>query len=451
MREVEAFCRQWNMLPEEGLILCAVSGGRDSMALLHLLWTMSGERGFSVAAAHYNHQLRPTAGRDEEFVRAWCGERDIPFFCGRGNVPACAAETGRSLEDAARMLRYRFLEETADRLGAERIATAHHREDNAETVLLHLLRGAGLQGLTGIPPVRGRIVRPLLETSREAINAYVEENAIPYQEDETNLDPAYTRNRLRLEVMPLLEALSPGYAGRIACAAELLREENGHLLREAEALLPPKKGGEEEMVPVPLLMAQDGALRRRLVRAMAHRLGAELTAIQVEAVLALGSGGYLDLPDGLCAVRKPHKLILRRRPPAPEPLALTTGEQRWGPYTVRVWKTEETPAETGDTLVLDAEQAAGPLVIAQWDGRGRLAVENGSRTIKRLFADRGVPVEKREEHPALYAGERLAAVFGVATDWNFRPGSGGTRLVISLKRETGKERQREEDSGGLLL
>jgi len=405
------------------------------MALLHLLWRLSGPWGFSLAAAHYNHQLRPTADRDEEFVRAWCGEHGIPLICGSGDVRAFAAETGRSLEDAARALRYQFLEGIADSLGANRIATAHHREDNAETVLLHLLRGAGIQGLSGIPPVRGRIVRPLLETGREAINSYVRDNNIPFQEDETNWEPDCTRNRLRLEVMPLLEDIAPGCSGRIAGAASLLREENDHLLREAEALLPPRGNGHEAYLPVSALLAQDCAVRRRMVRAMARRLGVDLTAAQVEAVLALGSGGYLDLPENLCAVRKPHKLVLRRRSQAPEPLVLTPGRQRWGEYEVCVERTREESPERDDAVVLDAERLAGPLTIAQWDGRGRLAVENGSRTIKRLFADRGIPVEKREEHPALYMDGRPAAVFGVAADWTLRPRPGAARWVISLKKK----------------
>lgn len=435
MREVEAFCRKWDMLPEGGLILCAVSGGRDSMALLHFLWRLSQAGRFSLSAAHYNHRLRPTADRDEEFVRSWCGEHGIPLVCGAGDVRTFASEAGRSLEDAARILRYRFLEAAADDLGADRIATAHHREDNAETVLLHLLRGAGLQGLSGIPPARGRIVRPLLATSREAINCYVKENSIPYQEDETNWEPDCTRNRLRLEVMPLLEDIAPGCSGRIAGAASLLREENDHLLREAEALLPPLGNGHEAYLPVSALLTQDCAVRRRMVRAMSHRLGAELTAAQVEAVLSLGSGGYLDLPGNLCAVRTPRRLVLRRGSPAPAPLTLRPGRQSWGAYEVYVERAEGLLPRGPDTVLLDAQRLTELPTIARWDGKGRLAVENGSRTIKKLFADRGVPVEKRGDHPALYLEGRPIAVFGVAVDWECRPRPGAPRLAVTLERK----------------
>ena len=176
------YCLRWDMLPPAGgVMLCALSGGRDSMALLCFLQALAEEGGFTLQAAHYHHGLRPTADRDRDFVRAWCARRGIPLTCGAGDVSGWARARGASLEDAARTLRYRFLREAAEAAGACRIATAHHRQDNAETVLLHLLRGSGLRGLGGIPPVRGRIVRPFLETDRRDIEAYLNENHIPYE------------------------------------------------------------------------------------------------------------------------------------------------------------------------------------------------------------------------------------------------------------------------------
>lgn len=252
VRQVRAFCEKRDLLPREGTVLCALSGGRDSMALLHILSQLAEEGGFQVTAAHFNHRLRSTADRDEAFVRNWCREQGIPLTCGAGNVREFARRERLSVEDAARTLRYAFLETAARDMGAARIATAHHREDNAETVLLHLLRGTGLRGLGGIPPVRGRIVRPLLETSRREIDGYVARHEIPYVEDESNRDAAYIRNRLRLEVLPLLEEISPGCGARIAAAAELLREEDGHLRREAEALVPEASDGAVTL-PVPVL------------------------------------------------------------------------------------------------------------------------------------------------------------------------------------------------------
>lgn len=442
IRRAADFCKQWDMLPAGGVILCAVSGGRDSMALLHILKKLSETENFSfsIAAAHFNHQLRPTANRDEEFVRGWCGEHKIPFFSGYGDVRKFAAQSGTGMEDAARTLRYAFLEETADNIGASRIAAAHHRDDNAETALLHLLRGAGLRGLCGIPPVRGRIVRPLLEISRSEIDAYIEACHIPYVEDETNCNTDYTRNRLRLEVMPLLEEIFPGCAGRVAGTCGLLREEDLHIQTEAEAHLPPKTKGETEIaLPIPLLNRQDAALRRRLVRTMGQRLGVSLNREQSEAVLTLGSGGTLDLPEQVRAVRLPHKLILRKDAPAPEAVILQLGEQNWGTWRVTVQRcleTETTP-EGAFSLALDGD--AWPLSIGHWDGTGRLAVENGSRTLKRLFQDSGIPAARRSEHPVLFHDGRPIAAFGVAVDWDFRQREGLPCLAVSISPKDTEE------------
>lgn len=434
------FCREKDMLPPAGgVMLCAVSGGRDSMALLSFLEQLAAEKGVILHAAHYNHMLRPTADRDEDFVRLWCADRHIPLACGTCDVRAWAREQGASLEDAARTLRYRFLEETADRVGAQRIATAHHVQDNAETVLLHLLRGTGLRGLGGIAPVRGRVVRPFLETDRRDIDAYVEENNIPYVEDESNADIAFARNRLRIEVMPLLEKLAPGSTARIAGAAAILREEENHLAQESAGLLPP---AEEDKISLPVntLMSRDLAIRRRLVRSMAQQLGVGLTAAQTDAVLALGSGGFLDLPDGLQAYRQAHRLTLRRLSPPPEPLELHAGKQLWGGHTVRVAVTAEGLPPEGNSAALSADKITGPLTIAAWDGTGRLAVENGSRSIKRLFADQGIPADQREEHPALYCDGKPVAVLGVAVDWAFRSQPGEkTITVVWEKEERGHE------------
>lgn len=434
------FCREKDMLPPAGgVMLCAVSGGRDSMALLSFLEQLAAEKGFILHAAHYNHMLRPTADRDEDFVRLWCADRHIPLACGTCDVRAWAREQGASLEDAARTLRYRFLEETADRVGAQHIATAHHVQDNAETVLLHLLRGTGLRGLGGIAPVRGRVVRPFLETDRRDIDAYVEENNIPYVEDESNADIAFARNRLRIEVMPLLEKLAPGSTARIAGTAAILREEENHLAQESAGLLPP---AEEDKISLPVntLMSRDLAIRRRLVRSMAQQLGVGLTAAQTDAVLALGSGGFLDLPDGLQAYRQAHRLTLRRLSPPPEPLELHAGKQLWGGHTVRVAVTAEGLPPEGNSAALSADKITGPLTIAAWDGTGRLAVENGSRSIKRLFADQGIPADQREEHPALYCDGKPVAVLGVAVDWAFRSQPGEkTITVVWEKEERGHE------------
>ena len=221
---------RWHMLPEKGgVILCAVSGGRDSICLLDYLHTLGQERGFTAAAGHLNHLMRPTAQRDEDFVRSFCARRGIPFYTERADVYALCGTWGLTVEETGRRARYEFLQRTAEAIGAEKIATAHHQNDLAETVLLQLLRGTGPQGLTGIPPVRGNIVRPLLDTPRRDIERYIAEHELAYVTDETNGDTAYARNRLRLEIWPELEGINPRAAEHIACTADILRREDAYL------------------------------------------------------------------------------------------------------------------------------------------------------------------------------------------------------------------------------
>lgn len=201
MEHILPFAQAHDLLPRDGLILCALSGGADSVALLHFLKA----QGFRLAAAHFDHHLRENSARDAAFAKELCQEWGVPFYLGEG----WPGELPGNTEDNARTARYAFLERVAEETGAARIATAHHANDNLETVLLHLTRGCGLQGLAGIQPRRGKLVRPMLHTTRAAIEAYVVEHHLSFVTDETNADLAYSRNRLRHEVVPVLEALNP--------------------------------------------------------------------------------------------------------------------------------------------------------------------------------------------------------------------------------------------------
>lgn len=459
LQDALLFSRRYTMFPRGGRVLCAVSGGRDSVALLHLLRAWAGQEGFFLEAAHFNHHLRPTADRDEAFVRELCKTWEIPLVCGDGDVWAAAKEGGRGVEDAARVLRYGFLEDAANRRGCARIVTAHHREDNAETVLLNLLRGTGAQGLGGIPPVRGNIVRPLLETGRAAINAYIALYNLPYQEDETNQDTAYTRNRIRLEALPLLESISPGCTARIAAAAGIMREENGILDRAAQSMLLPER---QEGIPIAALRDVEPAIGRRAVRLLARRFGLVLTAAQTQAVMVLPVWGSVRLPDGFRAVKTRQALRLERTSSPPPPLVLCEGRQNWGAYTLEL--TKVTAGGAHDTvpdmsnmldmpsipdipdmpgvpnmsdmpdMQLRREGITAPLILQAWDGRGRLDVENGSRSIKRVLTDKGIPPYAQEGWPILYLEGKPAAVLGgtVARALRPRPGEAAWRICWRL-------------------
>ena len=431
--------------PHGGRVLCAVSGGLDSMCLLDY---MTRQPGFSVGAAHFNHQLRGAeADRDEAFVRDYCGKRRIPFAAGSGDTRALAEREGLSTEEAARRLRYEFLNKAAEDGGYDAILTAHHADDNAETVLLNLIRGTGSAGLAGIPQVRGNICRPFLRIPRAELAAYAAAHDIPHVEDSTNQDPgAAARNALRSTVMPVLRQLNPKCAENIARTSAILREESDALESMARGLMNQVKELPDG-VSVPCLMLTDvpQAVAERAVLQLLAQTGGhrrDLSAAHVLAVLDLarGRGAEVSLPYGLTARRKKYSLEIIRRP-------ARTGEQ---------------PIAVGDTVVfretavcLSGEDAPGALPLSLPEGAVltvtpwrpsdwlRLPGSRGPRSFKRLCAERGLTPEERDAIPVLRVGEAHAAdpVFGVQPD--FAPCPGGQTVFVKFYKKT-EEKQHEK-------
>lgn len=430
-----AWMEQWDMLPPRGgTILCALSGGRDSVCLTHYLKELSKERDFTVAAAHFNHQMRPTAERDEGFVKRLCEEWKIPLYTGRGDVHAAAKDNGWSGEEAARRLRYDFLEKTADEIGAQRIATAHHLEDQAETVLLNLLRGAGPEGLGGIPPVRGRLVRPLLQTPRCEVETYLAQQKLSYVDDETNDEACFTRNRLRLQVWPELEQLHPGGAEHIARTAQLLRRENDFLNALAAEYLP----DEGTEVSCEALKQAPEVLRPRMMRLLLERTAAgrkDFGTVHYEMLVHLvESDGVLDLPGGVRAVCRQGILRLEQKRPVPEEKTLQE-QIDWGDYTIRCRKRTGNFPEKEDTILLNCGKINQSIQVRSFDSGDRLTLPGtrGSRSVKRLLAERGIPPEKRQQIPVFCMGECPIAVYGVGTDVKFLP-ENGEMIEITVKK-----------------
>jgi tRNA(Ile)-lysidine synthase len=205
-REVERFVVSRGLISRGHRVLAAVSGGADSVALLGILHGLSSRIGFSLEVGHFDHGLRESARAELESVASLAASFDLPFHAGAGDVPAIVASTGDSVEEAARKARYGFLEQTADDIHADRIATGHTRTDQVETVLMRVLRGTGLRGLAGIPVRRGRIIRPILVLARSETVSYCDAHGLLYVQDASNEDPRFFRNRVRHELLPLLEA-----------------------------------------------------------------------------------------------------------------------------------------------------------------------------------------------------------------------------------------------------
>ena len=426
--------------PQGARVLCAVSGGLDSMCLLDF---MVRQEEFSVIAAHFNHRLRgENADRDEQFVRDICAARGIPFVSGDGDTRALAEREGLTVEEAARRLRYAFLEQMARSYRCGAILTAHHADDNAETMLLNLARGTGSAGLAGIPPARGNVCRPFLQITRAELQAYAAAHDIPHVEDETNTDPdAAARNLLRQSVIPVLRQLNPRFAENMARTASILQAENEALESLAKDLAD-QAGELPEGVTIPCMLlteTPEAVAERTVLRLMAQAAGhrKDLTAAHVTAVLDLARGNRTDLevslPYGLTARRKKYSLELTRRAlrPVPVALALNAGAD-FGGVRVRVSDRPELEA-----LPMWLPEGA-VMAVTSWrpGDRLRLPGSRGSRSFKRLCADRGLTPEERDLLPVLRVGDAPAAdpLFGVHAD--FAPRSGERTVYVRFYKKT---------------
>lgn len=406
-------------------MLCAVSGGMDSMYLLCRL----GELGYAVSAAHYNHGIRgEEAERDETFVRRFCGERGIPYCSEKGDAAGYAAENGLSVEDGARKLRYAFLERAARNMGAAVIATAHNADDNAETLLLNLLRGTGLRGLGGIPPVRGNIRRPMLGISRGEIETYIRENAIPYVEDSTNGEDIYTRNRIRHEVMPVLRSLNPAFVKTAGRTAALLRWDGEFLDSLAASFVGER--GEGNALSRSALQELPPPVRSRAVRQMA---GLELTALQTEAVLALDSGDVTDV-SGMRIGCAGDRLIfgVTEKPPIAERL-LEPGVWTEIPeagLAVKVSFGEGINPESHGVYPFASESIRGSIVVtSRREGdRFRPAGRGVSKSLKQVLREKDIPPWERNAVPVLRDEEGIILVYGVGCDERVRPYPAGKNM-----------------------
>lgn len=440
------------LLPQAGeTALCAVSGGVDSMCLLHLLSRWQRERGGQVLAAHFNHRLRGGfSDRDETFVREICAQWEIPLTVGQGDVAAFAKAEDRSPEEAARMLRYAFLQKAAEEQGCKFIYTAHHAGDNAETVLLNLIRGTGLRGLAGMESQRGNLRRPLLEITRAELEDYAAAWGIPHIHDETNDDPdAAARNLLRLRVMPLLKELNPRAVEHINSAAGHLRAASRALEEEAARWAERAKVQPDRVtLAADVLSAAPEAVRPLVLLRLWDLLDAgrqDLGAVHINAVLALAQGAAgeerrVSLPHGVTARVCRRQLILERRPRPLSQAQLLPGQPlSWGDYVLTLLERGE-----GDGIALCPPREGEAVTVAPCRIGERLTLpgSRGGRGIKRLCQDRQIPPEERERLPAIYVGGRLAAVGRLGTDVDFLPKDGACWLIQMIKKT--EERDHEE-------
>lgn len=415
----QRLCAQYDMLPRGGTVLCALSGGADSVCLLHWLHHLRAEYGFRLIAAHYNHRLRGVqSDRDEQFVRDLTASLpNVELVVGRGNVAATAAQRKQGVEETARDMRYAFLLQVAQDVRADVITTAHNANDNAETFLLNLMRGCGLNGLCAIPPRRGNIVRPLLTTSRRDIETYLAIHNLPHVEDSSNNDQRYTRNRVRARLLPLLVQLSPGVLDRMTQTIARLRSDEDCLLQQTKRLFPQAAPIDAGLsVEAKAVAALPDPIATRGLRLMLEQLTGtgRCTAAHLQAVLDLCHSGdpsaQCTLPGGITARRVYGRLeLVQQTGAAYGRLEITAAVYDGQPhkpfafYLASDCRPTPRPRRTGDRLTRPGRPG---------------------RTVKKLMIDEKIPRHLRDLLPVLDCGGRVAGVVGLGPDIAFIPAAG---------------------------
>lgn len=414
-------------LPESTPILVGFSGGADSHALLHMLAVEAQKSGARIYAAHVNHGIRgEEADRDEEFCRRTAEALSVPFFSCRVNIPALAEKSGKSVEVTAREARYDFF----DRIMAEQhiplLVTAHHADDNLETMLFHLIRGTGLTGLCGIPLCRrlkhGTLVRPLLSVTRREILDYCREHALAYVTDSTNTDTSYTRNRIRSQVIPALQAIQETAVENSARMAEHLRADSLCLTGMTDWFL--EELLEDGSLELEKINGSPDAIVNRALMALFADLseGFDLEHTHVQAIRALCQKGVphssVSLPGGMEGVIEEGRLIFRKKCAAPayEPYALPLFE---GNRTISQTNTEivmrysQKPIniyKNSILLSIDSAKINGVLQARSRKEGDRIRLRGMSRSIKKMFCDKKISRELRARLPILCDEDGVIAV-----------------------------------------
>ena len=461
---VAAFIDRHDFLPDGARVVVGVSGGVDSMVCLAVLRGL----GYGVHALHVNYGLRDGTDADEALVRRWCAAQSPPVPC---TVVSCDAEgragrKGESLQEAARVLRYEAMAEHALEIGAAAVAVGHHRDDQAETLLLNLLRGSGPEGLAGMPPSRPldaapdvSLIRPLLDLRRADIEAFAEAEGIPWREDPSNQDPTYDRATIRTEVLPLLQRKFDGATDHLARAAGLMREYVDQTVTPSldakmeVAYTAHREGGALDLEQ---LRAESSVWRRRLILAALDEVLPEApqtaaVAAEIEVLIDAQVGKRVEMGGGtVWRERTALRFVPTGAvptllwPPVPVPWGEDVPLDRG---TFRIDPLDERPdaLSTDDpyTEYVDAERLTDPLSVGTWQDGDRLQPlgMDGTKLVSDLLTDADVPPHRRDGVYVFYTDEHPAWVIGHRLDHRVRVRPSTTKVV----RLTWRPHENESD------
>ncbi len=399
LNKLERFVKQYKMLQPGDRVVCAVSGGADSVALLFCMYLLAEKLQISLSAAHFNHHLRgEESDRDEAFVRALCKYYDIPLQVGQGKIIAGK----KGLEAAAREARYSFF-----RTLTGKIATAHTADDNAETLLMHMVRGSGLKGLGAIAPVNGVFIRPMLEITRQEVLAFLDAYHLRYVTDSSNKTDAFLRNRIRHHVMPLLKQENPKLAENLSAMALRLREDE-QVLNELSQV--------SALPDVAALQGMAAPLRRRMLGAFLEECGvlepeAEHIALAESLVFSDKPSAKANFPGGVTVCRNYERLEKTDIAPPFESIVLPCPGVVEIPGTgVRVICTNaEALTETADCFTV---ASIGEILVRSRQSGDAMKTAGGTKSLKKLFIDSKLPATRRLLTPVIADSCGVLGVYG---------------------------------------
>lgn len=432
---VEEFLRTNTLLAPMSRLILAVSGGMDSMTMLHLFAVLRESWKLDLAVAHVNHQLRgDESDADEAFVQTAAKQLGVPFFSRRVGTLEYADRHGVSKQVAARDLRYHFLEELRQQLHADAVATAHTADDNAETVLMNALRGSGIHGLAGIPVRReqGNVIRPLLFAYRSEIEQYAREAAVPFRHDSSNDSPAYTRNFVRLNLMPMLQKqLDVNIAQSLNRLSILMRDVEHRLSIQTRAVYEQvvSTDGSQATIHIPSFQKQSPLVQDEILLTLLRQLGIEPHAEKIHQLLQLCTGqtGHsVTLSKAVRAYRDRNYLLFDRSP-QPEPFAYTVEvgkEYQFATFRFASRMENSVPqhfTEPPTTQYVDAKHVGRTLVLRSWrEGDWFMPLGlHGKKKLSDFFIDCKVPLTEKHRIPVLESDGRIVWVCGYRLDERF--------------------------------
>lgn len=395
------FAREQNLMAPGDTVICAVSGGADSVAMLFALYLLREKLGITLEAAHFNHNLRGEESlRDETFVREFCARYEILFHVASGEIHPGK----KGLEAAARDARYAFLESLPGK-----IATAHTADDNAETILMHLVRGTGLKGLGGIAPQRGKLIRPMLGITRREVEDFLAEWHLPHVEDSTNDTDAFLRNRLRHHVMPLLAAENPRIAENLSQMALRLREDEACLSQLSRY---------ETLPEVETLRTLPSAVRSRMLERFLKENGVrepeDVHIAQAEAlVFSESPSASAAFPGGVTLSRQYGRLTANQTGETFTPVTLTCPGSAEA-AGIRI--TCEPAGELAQSENLLTVCPSGKISIRPRQTGDKIRLSGGSKSLKKLFIDRKIPAADRGRIPVVCDETGILGVYSIGVN-----------------------------------